>query len=191
MWILALKREHGIGVKQVEAITMEECRNACKFGDPNSVRGVSACAAFALGALLGGRRPRSLTTVKLKDLFIWASEVEVDDARYNVPAMTVRFVQEKFDDLQGPRRATDQPHCDKYDVQISCSAAFWIYRLLVIRGCLVGDPIWDAQPGEARSVPADCAEYYLFCDCTANMWIDTLPVSTDVLGDWNKYCLKE
>ncbi len=55
-----IKREHGMGVKQVLAITMDEAMNATHFGDVESVRGVAECAAFTIGTLMGGRRPRTL-----------------------------------------------------------------------------------------------------------------------------------
>ena len=65
-----IKREHGMGVKQVMAVTMDEARNATHhdFGDADSVRGVAMCAAFTMGTLMGGRRPRSLTAIRLRDL---------------------------------------------------------------------------------------------------------------------------
>ena len=50
--LLALKREYGMGLTQVLAITMKEARSACLFGDADSLQGVSMCAAFALGVLL-------------------------------------------------------------------------------------------------------------------------------------------
>ena len=59
----SLKREHGLGVKQVAPITMHEARNSIHFADHESVRGVAACAAFCCGTLLGGRRPRTLTAI--------------------------------------------------------------------------------------------------------------------------------
>ena len=47
--------EHGVGVRQVKAITMAEFRTAIRFADHDSVQGM----AFTLAALLGGERARS------------------------------------------------------------------------------------------------------------------------------------
>ena len=63
-----IKREHGMGVKQVMAITMDEARNATRFGDADPVRGVAMCAAYTIGTVMGGRRPRTLTAIRLRDL---------------------------------------------------------------------------------------------------------------------------
>lgn len=130
----AIKREHGMGVTQAEAITMEESRNACKFGDADSIMGVAMCAAFATGAGLGGRRPRSLTSVLLKHVVVSVGEVEIGGSMQKVPMLKVFFKEEKFDDLQGPRQAHERPHIDRYDKQISQSSGFWVYRLFVMRG---------------------------------------------------------
>lgn len=43
-----VKRSWGMGVTQVEGITMLEARNAVHFADSDSVRGIAACAAFCL-----------------------------------------------------------------------------------------------------------------------------------------------
>ena len=63
-----IKREHGMGVKQVLAVTMDEARNATHSGDAESVRGVAMCAAYTIGTVMGGRRPRTLTAIRLRDV---------------------------------------------------------------------------------------------------------------------------
>ena len=74
----SIKREHGMGVKQVAAVTMDEARNTTHFGDAESVRGVAMCAAYTIGTLMGGRRPRSLTANRLRDLKLFVGSVLVD-----------------------------------------------------------------------------------------------------------------
>ena len=137
-----IRRQHGLGVQQVEAITMEEARNGCHFSDPESLRGLAANAAFSMGVLFGGRRPRSLTTVRLKDVMLTVAQSAVNGSLMKVPSVEVVFREEKFDCLQGPRSCTDVPPCAGYDNVMLSGCAFWIYRYLVYRAVFeVFDPL--------------------------------------------------
>ena len=99
-------------------------------------------------------------------------------------------MEEKYDDIQGPREATDVPHFEGYSEQRYSSCAFWIYRLLVFRGAFsVFDPIKDANVGDVLHVKSECLEHYLFCDVRANFWIDTAPSSVSAIGVWNRTLL--
>ena len=62
-----LFREYGSDLRQVEGITMQEALNAHKFVDANSVKGLLMGAAFHVGTTHGGRRPRTLTAIRVKD----------------------------------------------------------------------------------------------------------------------------
>ena len=66
--------EHGVGV-QVEAITMAEFRTATCFADHDSVQGMAECAAFTLAALLGSKRARPFTAVRLRDVKLFTNHV--------------------------------------------------------------------------------------------------------------------
>ena len=122
-----IKREHGMGVKQVVAITMDEARNATHFGDAEAVRGIAECAAFTIGTLMGGRRPRTLTAMKLGDVKLFVGRAVLrDGAEVKVPCVRLTFREEKYDDIQGPREATDEPHSEGYSEQMWNSCAFWI-----------------------------------------------------------------
>ena len=185
-----IKREHGMGVKQVLAVTMDEARNATHFGDAESVRGVAMCAAFTIGTLMGGRRPRTLTGIRLRDLKLFVGRVVVDGVVVRVPCVSITFREEKYDDIQGPREATDVPHCEGYAELRYSSCAYWIYRLLVFRGAFfVFDPIKHANVGDTLKVKPECLDYFLFCDVRANFWIDTAPSSVSAIGIWNKTLL--
>jgi len=109
-----IRREHGVGVQQLEAITMAELKNATRFADRDSVQGMAECAAFTLAALLGGKRARSLTAVRLRDVKLFASHAIVDEQAVLVPALEITFTDEKFADLRGPRKARDVPHTEDY-----------------------------------------------------------------------------
>ena len=89
-----------MGVKQVLAnVTMDEARNATHFGDAQSVRGVAMCAAFTIGTVMGGRRPRSLTAIRLRDFRLFVGRVLVDDIVVCPPCISITFREEKYDDI--------------------------------------------------------------------------------------------
>lgn len=54
-----------MGMKQVKAITMIEARNGTQYTDLLSVKGVAQALAFSIGVTMGGKRPRTLTAIKL------------------------------------------------------------------------------------------------------------------------------
>lgn len=109
-----IRWEFGVGVQQVEAITMLEFKIATRFADHDLVQGMAACAAFILAALLGGKRARSLTAIKLKDIKLFASEAHVDGKTVFVQALEITFTDEQFADLRGDRKARDVPHAEEY-----------------------------------------------------------------------------
>lgn len=186
-----VKRSWGMGVTQVKGITMLEARNAVHFADSDSVRGIAACAAFCMGVVMGGRRPRTLTAIRLAHIRLQAAAAVIDNVSVVVPQLYVEFHQEKFDCKQGPRTQHDKPHAATYGQEFWSSPAFWVYRLLVIRGCFVHrDPIIHAKVGDSLEVRQTCLHYYLFCDVGPNFWIDTAPVSVGTLGTWTKMLLK-
>lgn len=173
---------------------MYESRNGTHFADAESIRGVTACAAFTYGTWLGDRRQRTLTAILLKDIKLYASVVKLQDQEIVVPAICVRFCQEKFDDKQGPREATDEPHdssdSSSYAEECWVSAAFWVYRLLVLRDVFTEfNPMLSAKEGDVLQVRVDCLQYYLVCDAQLNFWIDTAPTSVCTIGCWNKVLL--
>lgn len=63
-----LTQTFGIGVQQVLAtmLTTLKFKNATRFADHDSMKGMAACVAFILGGLSGGKRARSFTSVKLQ-----------------------------------------------------------------------------------------------------------------------------
>ncbi len=186
-----IRREHGFGVQQVEAITMVEVRNATRFADAESVRGLASCSAFTLAALLGGKRARSLTAVKLGDIKLTASTANLDGKAVLVPALGITFTDEKFADPRGHRQATDMPPREEYANSIWYNNSYWIYRMLVIRGVFVShDPILSASNGQELVIKPGFLKFYLFCESNANYWIDAAPVHTNTLGNWNRQMLE-
>ena len=185
-----IRREYGTTVRQTEAITIREALNAPHYADVLSVRGVAMVAAFTMGALLGGRRPRSLTAVRLADLKITVGACPVGGREVMVPQLQVTFTDEKFMDLQGPRKASDKPSRASYVDHIWSSPAYWVYRLLAMRGAFCSfDPILTATAGATIEIKTEWLQHFLFCEVTSNWWIDTAPSSTGAISDWNRALL--
>ena len=187
-----IKREYGLGVKQVEAIDMREAQSACNFVDAESLRGMAAAASFSMGCLMGGRRPRTLTCIKLGDVEFRAQAVKVRGVSTCAAGVAVTFREEKYDDIQGVRSARDYPEEQgDFEKHALKSCAFWLYRMLVLRDCFVGsDPIRTADDSERLPIKPQCLEFYLFCEVTQNLWVDTAPVSTHTISWWTKGLLE-
>ena len=65
---------------------------------------------------------------------LFASGATVDEQAVLVPTLEITFIDEKFADLRGPRKARDVPHSEDYARKRWFSCAFWIYRLMAARG---------------------------------------------------------
>ena len=169
---------------------MAKARNAARFADTESVRGVASIVAFTMGSLQGGRRARSLTAIKLEHLQLSVVEVTVDGTCVNAPAVHITFVDEKFADVRGPREAQDIPHDEGYADKLWNNCSFWLYRLLVMRGVFDKlDPILHAMVDDELVIRPECQDYFLFCECVPDFWVDTAPVSVGTLSDWNRALL--
>ena len=77
-------------------------RGLTHFGDAQPVRGVAMCATFTIGTVMGVRRPRSLTAIRLKDLNLFAGRSNVDGVPVCVPCISITFREKRYDDIQGP-----------------------------------------------------------------------------------------
>ena len=108
---------------------MQEVRNATRFADPESVRGLSGAGAFRLAALLGGKRKRTVTAVKLRYTKLTAVKVLVQGKEVLDPALFIAYKEKKFTDPRGDRLARDCPHYETY----------WIYPVFRqgLAGCFL------------------------------------------------------
>lgn len=91
---------------------MHESRNATHFAGTQLLRGIAACAAFGIGTVMGGRRPRTLIAIRLADVKLTARPGRVGDEQFLIPNVHIMFRQEKHDDIQGARKGYDMPHSE-------------------------------------------------------------------------------
>ena len=188
----AMKRECGLGEMQVEAISMREALSGCNLADAYSLQGMAAAASLSKGCWMGGRRPRTLTAIKLRDVEFTAQVVKGKGVRTCVPGVAITFREEKYDDIQGARSAQDhsEEHGD-FEKHMPKSCAFWLYRMLVVRDIFeLHDPIRSVRGGEKLVNKQHCMDFYLFCEVAAKAWVDTAPVSITTISWWTKVLLK-
>ena len=130
------------------------------------------CAAFTLGTMMGGQRPRTLTAIRLKDLKLFVGHIMVDGGVDCAPCISIIFREKKYDDIQGAREGTDVLHFEGYPEKRYRSCASWIYRLLVLRGAFATfGPIKHAKVKDVLDVRPECLEHFLFCDVRIHFWI--------------------
>lgn len=185
-------REFGFGVTQVAPITQYEALNGPYYCDADTVVGVSMALAFTMGCSMGGRRPRTLTAIRLKDVEVFVSEAYLTghSEKVKVPGVSITFQEEKFEDEQAARQGTDNPEGEDYGVWYVNSVGFWLYRLACMRGLFTEcDPLVAAKPGQRLEWRLEAQGWFLFCSCSGRFWIDTVPVSTNILSNWNRKIL--
>ena len=79
------------------------CQKDCQASQPAASESLRK---ESMGCITGGRRPRTLTAIRLQDLKFTAKSVHVgsrSSVRVFVPVAAVIFTEEKFEDLQGHR----------------------------------------------------------------------------------------
>ena len=183
----SIKRACGSAVHQVKPISKHEARNATHYQDCESLRGISACAAFSIGTGMGGRRPRTLTAIRLSDLKLTVGVGRKGGTQALVPHLPLEFREEKHDDIRGPRRGYDQPHADSYHELVWNSCGYWIYRLLLVRGVFqCYDPILSACVDDVLHIQPECLHFYLFCEVGHDYWVDTAAVRVHMISTWNR-----
>ncbi len=190
-----IKRQLGTGLSQVPGITQNEVCNVWRHIDQNCMKDVMQGTAFYLRCSLGGRRARSIASVKLRDITLCAHPCHLGSDRSEcdlvlVPSLRIVFTDEKVEDIQGFRASVDnQSYTTDYGFWGVLGAGYWVYRLLVMRGCLQGgDPIKSihCKPGAGLPVRAECADEYLLCDCRGDVSLGSMPVSVAMLSDWTR-----
>ncbi len=195
--VSCLLREYGMKTKQVHGITIGEARNMFRFGDQNSIRDVSWIAAFNMGCIMGGRRPRTLVGVKLKDIVFRATPAKLKGVGpVLLPSITITFRDEKTIDVDGFRSAAeDLSHwqVDSMD-EVMRGPSWWIYRLLVMRKAFSSlDPILDMKatnPPQIFRVAPEHMEDYLLCECADDWFMGSVPISTAMLSYANRQLLQ-
>ncbi|GLC44477.1 hypothetical protein PLESTB_000069100 [Pleodorina starrii] len=206
-----LKRDGGVGVRQVMGITMQEAWSGPNFCDPDSIRECTMALAWTLGTICGGRRPRSVAAIRLKDITLKACSVEirgqtgVSGDTYIIPAIAcLKWTDEKTPNYSGDRESSDVYDDDIYQDWsfLRVRPSYWAYRLLVMRGLFAvhPDPLsidgMDAlrkagiDPFAQLPVKDGAFDHFLLCESLADQWNDALPLSVGILGQYTMTLLE-
>lgn len=189
-----MKRQHGMTVKQVPGITMEEARSGCNFVDRDSVLGCTMGLAWTMGCVLGGRRSRTLSSVCLGDILFEVQSAKIAGKMVKVAAIaSVEFTDEKTSAYAGNRLAADVlDHKAFATVEaFRCHPSYWAYRLCVLRGAFSHlDPVTHLCVGTQFSVRPECCKHFLLCESRGENWVGAMPVAPSTLSAWNRIILK-
>ncbi len=188
------RRDRGQQLRQVAGVSMREGKSANFFVGANDARGMMKAAAFGMGCVMGGRRSRSLASIRLAHLRFTVETCSVRGVAQRVPCLEVAFVDEKYMDSRGVRSARETyafRAADDHDFLIM-GCVYWAYRLLVLRGAFGrgADPL-STLPllSEFRAAP-EFLEEFLFCRTFGDQCIGGIPVAPKALSEWTREMLK-
>lgn len=188
-----IRRDHDDGVEQVQGITMQECQSFHMFVDKFCLQGLQDAGLFAFGCA-SIRRPRSVTSIKIKDLQVVVEQVKLSDgSTAYVPAFTASIRDEKFmDSFQGVRGVRDMlQHMRNYDEFCYYTFSYWLYTLMVFRGAFQSrNPLENARLGDKLQFKNEAAEWYLFCQVQGDVFNNAMPLGVQQLGESTKAILK-
>ncbi|GLC47223.1 hypothetical protein PLESTM_002046900 [Pleodorina starrii] len=120
-----------------------------------------------------------------------------DEAAIGAGIARLTWTDEKTTHYAGYKESSDM--YDRYEGEgwdfLRERPAYWVYRLLVMRGVFQGadrDPIaaGGLRRGDAILVRDSAKDYFLLCEALSEDWVDTLPVGVATLGIWTKTILK-
>lgn len=161
-----LQRGSHTGVRSFLGITMQEALSYPLFADESSNRGLMDSAIFGYGCI-SIKRARSLTSMLLRHVRMRAVEVCVTGSETSILVAEMCFESwdEKTFDKQGVRSVSDKlDSCNDYDMRGVLGPSYWLYKLFVIRGVLVGgDPLLTARHGDILSFNSLNCSQYVFC----------------------------
>eukprot|EP00955_Chlamydomonas_euryale_P033499 347862-Chlamydomonas_euryale.AAC.1 len=110
-------------------------------------------AAFNLGNVSGGRRPRSVAALRVKDCAVVAQVVTNLDG----PVLSIFFTDEKYMDSRGVRSVPENFSGlnDTYLEAMRLSASYFLYAAFVARGVFCGRfPLKGAAHGQVLAPSA-------------------------------------
>lgn len=181
-----LHRHYGSDVRQVVYINATEARNFQKFVDRDCMVGMVGAASFAFGLTGGGKRARTVTGIRLRDVEVNVEEAFVGGKRVLVPAFQVTLVDEKFSDAMGARSVREWlTGVEGYDLWAERTYSWWLYRLLVVREAFdIYDPMKNGgvQVGDGLRFKKGTSNWFLFCFVRGDLVVNTRPLSMNMLN---------
>ena len=146
---------------------------------------------FAFGGVSGGKRARSVSSIRLEHVIVSTMEVKVDGVVIVVPSISIKLEDEKFMDVQGMRSVTEWLRgCEDYAQWGEFTYSYWVYDMLVVRGAFKDayDPLLTAKSGVPLKETTQL--WYLFCDVDGDKVVNTMPVSPRRLSAWTESHLR-
>lgn len=188
-----IRRDGGVQVKHTEYINMEEARNGHKFTDHRALPGLQASACWNMENLSGGRRPRSLSALRVRHLSWRVTSVKCGKEEWKVPSLTYEFIDEKFMDKRGPRSVPeDFSHFANFERDGGLSSASYLYALFKARGLFVhADPLSTLRSGDAIDTHEWARDYFVYCYMEGDIFYDCIPLSPQAISDMTRTILKK
>ena len=187
-----IRRQYGMDVKKTVPLSMCEMKSGARFVDFSCLRGLLMGASFNCGNTTGGRRPRAIVSLRVRNVTCTMQEVVVKGVPWLVPSFRICFPEEKYDDPRGPRRVReDFSHMRNYFELMPMSYSYFFYALFMARGLFVEhDPISSLRAGQVAATKLEAGDYFVFCEAEGDVYYDALPVSTQSLSDWTRAITK-
>jgi hypothetical protein len=185
-----LRRDMGMQVQKTEPLTVQEAKSGHNFTDPWCLQGWLMAASFNIGNTSGGRRPRSVSSLRVGDVQVISTVLRNRAAAVRVPSMRFTWADEKVMDTRGSRLTFENfsgMSQAEYDEVAPMSASFYLFRVLLARGCFMhSDPLLAVGAGAVVPFRPECLSDYVFCDTDGHTWFGAVPVLPSTLSNWTR-----
>ena len=183
-----MRREYGVEVKKCLALTMCEAKSGHNFIDMHCLRGIFMGGSFNAGNTTGGRRPRSIASLRVRDVQCELQSVVVNGTQWRVPSFKLTFRDEKYMCERGPRRSLENfAHIGNYTELMCMSYSYYLYAQFVARGIFLDDnPISSCEVGGRVEFKRSALDFFVFCEDDGDVWYDGIPLAAAKLSAWTK-----
>jgi hypothetical protein len=183
-----IRRQYGSSVKKTIPLSMSEMKSGHGFVDDTHLKGLLMGASFNCGNTTGGRRPRTIASLRVRHTAWVVQEVFVGGVLWRVPSCKLEFTDEKYCDPRGPRRVhEDFSHMENYLDVMSLSFSFFLYAVFVARNLFVDQlPLTSLAVGATMETRQAALDYFVFCDTDGDVFFDVVPVSPATLSSWTR-----
>ena len=176
-----IRRDRGVSVKTTEPLSVTEAKSGHNFCDVSSVRGLIMASAFNFFNTSGGRRSRTLSSLRLRDVRGVVQRVHCTDRVWKVPAFSFELIDEKSINKRGFRCVReDFSGWTDYERHMRLSASYFLYALFMLRKLFRFD---DPLESEDLSFVDGVGDCYVFCHHDGDIFLDAIPMSPKSLSN--------